>query len=555
VYSGSEERRTKNEEGRTKKEGRRKTVEVTSPAFFVLRSTFFVLLGCCRACVQHFPPFRFDADQQTLWRGPDKIRLTPKASTLLKCLIAGRGAWLSKADIMAAVWPSTHVLPDNIKVLIREIRQALGDSTLFPRFIASSPRRGYAFVAPVSDDVPDARSQGSVASAAGVFVGRSEELAVLSGALRAVRAGTPRMVLVSGDQGLGKTALCDAFVRDARNDGFLRSCLGQCFERDSASEPYSPLLDALVRLDRQHPGLVPASLARYARSWLPYFPQWTGTNVVPKAPEAILDELASALAAMSRDVPLVLVVEDLQWADTATLHALSHLAAFPRAQLLIVGTYCDGEWVASRRAKQRVTAPHPRTSLVSLRALTIDQVRRYVDARFGPTHVSDIAAAVHKASGGNPYMIRIALDRVVARGLVSMGSGGWRREAAQETIARALPESLGEAVAEHLDHLDPRERELLEAAAVIGREFSSAQVAFALGTKHDDARQLLAAMARRGQIIVAASPESSPRAAAAAYRFRLALYADVIAQHAPMIRQLHTIERLGARRAGERRRA
>lgn len=505
--------------------------------------------------MNHFFPFSFDADQGTLTRGAMKIRLTPKASALLKCLIAGSGAWISKAAILAEVWPNIHVEPANIKVLIREIRQALGDSTVFPRFITSSPRRGYAFVAPVTEVQDGAHPPHSLPPGAGILVGRDKELAALSAALDAVRAGTPRVVLVSGAYGLGKTALCDAFIRDARPNAATRACLGQCFERESAGDAYDPLLDAIVRLDRQYAGLVQPALARHAPSWLRHFPQWSDDRTASRQSGAPLDELARAFAAIAEDLPLVLVVEDLQWAGVDTLQALSCLAAHPRARLLIIGTYCDGDWIAGRRARQRMTAPNARTSMVHLRPLTIDQVRRYLNARFGADRVSDIAAAVHQAAAGSPYLVRIAIDRAVARGLLSIGEDGWRRDADRDTIARALAESIAESVAEQLDHLDPRERELLEAAAVAGREFTPGQIAFALGAPGDETRRLLAAMARRGQLIVAARSEGLQQMPAPSYRFRHALYAGAIARRAPMIRQLHTIERLGSRRAAERRRA
>jgi len=76
----------------------------------------------------HFPPYKFDPHDLTLWRGASEVPLTPKAAALLGCLLAARGARVSKNEILSAVWPDTHVQPENIKVLVREIRHALGDS-------------------------------------------------------------------------------------------------------------------------------------------------------------------------------------------------------------------------------------------------------------------------------------------------------------------------------------------------------------------------------------------------------------------------------------------
>jgi len=98
-----------------------------------------------------FARFRFDERDQTLWQGTDRVRLTPKAAALLHCLLDAQGGWVGKAAILAAVWPDTHVHPDNVKVLVREIRVALGDDSRQPRFVRCEPRRGYAFVADVTE--------------------------------------------------------------------------------------------------------------------------------------------------------------------------------------------------------------------------------------------------------------------------------------------------------------------------------------------------------------------------------------------------------------------
>jgi DNA-binding winged helix-turn-helix (wHTH) protein len=505
--------------------------------------------------MMHFTPFSFDSTEARLFRGTLELPLTRKAASLLSCLMSARGHWVSKNDILAAVWPDTHVHPDNVKVLVREIRQALGDEPKAARFISSAPRRGYAFVAPVSEATGSGEGLSGVRTP--IFVNRGPELAVLADALDAARASLRRLVLLSGEHGVGKSALCAAFLRTAQAGGALRACYGQSIDRDSPQEPYYPFLDALLRLDRVHRGIVPEILSSVAPSWLAHFPQWGGARTGPIDDGAMLTELTAVLDALSRTTPLVLVLEDLQWADAETIRALTHLAsdASP-AKLLVVGTYCPGEWTAGDRAQRRLTTfggASPRRVMIELAPLTLEHVARYVDARFGPGCLSELAVAVHHATSGNPYMVVNSFDSLVARGLVALGPTGWRRQASIEAIARALPETLTAAIAQQLEQLDAREREALEAASAIGLEFTANSVSFALGWPVEAVRVVLGSLARRGQLIVPASDSRVTRSAQDAYRFRHPLHADVVAQRAPMLRQLRLTERINSARSDSRR--
>ena len=497
---------------------------------------------------KHFSTFRFDVEDGTLWRGAEQVPLTGKAASLLRCLMGMAGSWVSKPTIMSVVWPDTHVQPDNIKVLVREIRQALGDGSRHSTFIKSAPGRGYSFIAEVTQPAAVVAAEPSSEIRTPTFVNRGPELAALADALDAVRASARRLVLVSGEHGAGKTALCDAFVRTAHAAGPVRVCHGQCFDRELPHEPYYTFLDALIALDRRHPAFVPRILAQHAPSWLAQFPQWIGAGAPAVHAVRMFDELGAALAALSHDLPLVLILEDLQWADADTINALARLAESQiPSKLLIVGTCCDGEWTAGERARHRLTAlaaSAPRSVTLPLGCLTLEHVARYIDARFGPECLSELAPAVHHATGGNPFMMVNAIDSLVTRRLVVEELDGWRREASLEAIARALPETLGEVIARHVDHLDPLEREALEAAAAVGLEFTASSVAAAIERKVEYVRRLLGPLARRGHLIVAAGASGASRAAQATYRFRHALYADLIAQQAPMLRQLRVVERL-----------
>ena len=147
---------------------------------------------------KHFAAFRFNGEDGTLWRGADAVPLTGKAASLLRCLLGQAGSWVSKTAIMAAVWPDTHVQPDNIKVLVRELRQALGDASKHSTFIKSAPGRGYAFIHAVSHTAAPSPFRGTPTARWPIFVNRGPELAALADALDAVRASSRRLVLITG---------------------------------------------------------------------------------------------------------------------------------------------------------------------------------------------------------------------------------------------------------------------------------------------------------------------------------------------------------------------
>jgi hypothetical protein len=139
----------------------------------------------------------------------------------------------------------------------------------------------------------------------------------------------------------------------------------------------------------------------------------------------------------------------------------------------------------------------------------------------------------------------------VARQLVVDRGQGWQREATIEAIAQALPDTLGEVIARHVDLLAPAEREALEAAAAVGLEFTVEFVSFAMQQSPDYIRQQFTPLARRGHLIAATQTNRSARAPQT-FRFRHSLYAELIAQQAPMLRQRRVLERINQAKENER---
>jgi len=505
--------------------------------------------------MQTFGPFHFDPAERTLWRGNSSVPLTRKASALLNCLIEGRGSWLSKPAIMAAVWPDTHVHPDNVKVLVREIRVALGDDFHAPRYIQSEPGRGYMFVAELQ------REEATVSTPprdAPLFINRGTELAQLNEAFDSVRASDRRIVFITGPSGIGKTALADTFIRTVRSTIPARIAYGQCLLHSGTVEPLYPLFDAIERLGRECPDVLPL-LAEHAPSWLQQFPRWRGdSHAAPLDPSdlaegggltnaAMIEEFCVFVEALARETPLVLCLDDFQLADAATINALEALALRDTpAKLLVLGTASLPHATPHAQRLQRLLAmlrTRPATVSVPLGPLTERNIARYLDARFGAGFVSFLAPQIREATAGNPRLMVVALDGLVERGLLSEAEGSWRREAASDVLVGVLSECLRPALGRQIDDLDPVDRVVLECAAVVGSDFSADQVGTAADRPQTAVSKHLDRLAAEGGFIQIRRPAS--RSADRTYRFGSPIFARFLADQAPALQQIRAIQRLG----------
>ena len=508
--------------------------------------------------MQTFGVFHFDPAERTLLCGSSPVPLTRKASALLACLIEGRGSWLSKPSIMAAVWPDTHVHPDNVKVLVREIRVALGDDFHAPRFIQSEPGRGYMFVAALQTEESPAATPPKDAP---LFINRGAELAQLNDAFDSVRASDRRIVVITGPSGIGKTALADAFIRTVRSTTPARIAYGQCLMHSGSVEPLYPLLDAVERLGREMPDVL-SLLAEHAPSWLKQFPRWSvqrhaGTIDSTEPVESsgahaavvaqMIDEFCNLVEALSQDVPLVLCLDDFQLADTATINTLEALAVRGApAKLLVLGTASLPHATPHAQRLQRLLATFrtkPSAVAIPLGPLTERHITRYLDARFGAGCVSSLAPQISEATAGNPRLMVVALDGLVERGLLSEVEGGWRREASSEVLVEVLSECLRPALGRQIDDLDPVDRLLLECAAVVGIEFSGDRVATAADRPTASVVRHLDRLCAQGAFIHIrrAAPRSSERV----YQFGSPLFPRLLADQAPAMQQIRAIQRLG----------
>ncbi|MBX3271514.1 MAG: AAA family ATPase [Sandaracinaceae bacterium] len=278
------------------------------------------------------------------------------------------------------------------------------------------------------------------------IVGRVEELAALDAALDDSLGGLGRLVLLAGEAGIGKTRLALEIARRAEAEGAV-ALLGRAWDEGGA--PTAWTFVELLREARAHPALAPAHpvIDDALRA--------LGAATDPASRFAAFDGAARALAEAARAAPLVLILDDLHWADAATL-VLAKLCvrALARARALIVGTYREDEARAPEPA--RLLAELAREgSVLAPRPLAGEEVAVLV-ARGG------LAGAwtprVLERSGGNPFFVEQTVRWIAAEGV------------GVEEAALPVPAGARAIVARRLERLAPSARRLVEVAAAIGAE-------------------------------------------------------------------------------------
>jgi DNA-binding winged helix-turn-helix (wHTH) protein/tetratricopeptide (TPR) repeat protein len=522
-----------------------------------------------------FGPFHLDAENACVWRGREALHLTPKAFAVLRTLLAHAGRLVTKDELWQSVWPGIAVSDAALSVCIREIRQRLHDDARAARVIETVHRRGYRLIAQIT---PDTR----VATAAlvspdwqtGPLVGRDAELARLHEHLTQVAAGERHFVFVTGEAGIGKTRVVDAFLAQVAETGAADIARGLCIEYHGSGEPYLPVLDAIGRLcrgTRAHHTL--AVLGQYAPTWLVEMPGIAS----PKAPEApqplllgatrdrMLREMANALEAMAADLPLVLVLEDLHWSDHATLDLIAWLARRREpARLLLVGTYRPVDVIARAHPLRAVAGElslHGLSKEIPLELLSEEDVASYLALRLPGGRVSEtLARVIYQRTDGNPLFLVATVDALAQQGWLAVSGARWQIRSGAEAAAARVPPSLREMVEQLFDGLNPEQQQILQSACVVGPEFSAAAAAAGNDGELRIVEDRCAELARRGQFLVAAGIEAWPDGTIAGrYRFVHALYQHVVYEQLSPGRRAQLHRLIGARvevgyreQAGER---
>jgi DNA-binding winged helix-turn-helix (wHTH) protein len=523
-----------------------------------------------------FPPFRLDPDNACLWRGTKAVRLTPKAFAVLQCLAERHGQLVTKDFLLESVWPETVVGDAVLKVCVREIRKALGDRVGAPRFVATAHRRGYRFIAGVTDSDPrperdgaSARSTVGSGPASGSryrgpahFVGRESALDRLQRGIEAAWRGTRQIVFVTGEPGIGKTGVVEAFLERVTVDPRVWIAHGQCVETYGTPEPYLPVLDAFGRLCREGDGdWLVTFLRKHAPTWLAQMP-WLLDNtdrdalqreLLGATRERMLREMTEAVEALTAEAPLVLVLEDLHWSDTATVDLVTLLAGRQEpARLLLIGTYRPADLIVSRHPLKDVgleLQARGRCQELSLELLGEAAVADYLRERFaGHGFPSELARVINRRTEGNPLFMVSVVEDLVARGLIVMRDERWELRAALEEVEVSVPESLRQMIERRMSQLEEDERQVLAAGSVGGMEFSAASVAAALQRTPAEVEESCDELAHRQLFIRSLGAGEWPdRTVASRYRFVHALHRNALYQGISPARRRQFHQSIGER--------
>src|SRR5215469_5739727 len=487
-----------------------------------------------------FQPFRLETVNHCLWRAEDRVPLTPKAFDVLRYLVEHAERLVTQDEILEAIWPETYVNPEVIKQYIRGIRKALGDDAEKPAYIETFPRRGYQFIAPVSDDSAASSPSFSVKG----IVGRKTALAELGACLASALRGQRQLVFVTGEAGIGKTTLVDAFHQQASFQPNLRIARGQCVEGFGGKEAYYPMLEALGQLVRDSEGSrVAQTLAKRAPTWLSQFPSLIKAEqhealqkeILGATRERMVREICDALEALTAESPLILIFEDLHWVDPSTLDLVS-AAARRRgpAKLLLIGTYRPTDVIISQNPlkplKQDLLV-HKLCREIPLERLEESEVAEYLTAEFAECSfdTARLANLVHRHSGGNALFMAGIVQSMLTKGVIAHLQGKWALTIPLEKIAPAVPETLQQLIQVQFEQLSVSEQGILRSASVAGDRFSVWAVTSALEIESSCIEDACEKLAERQQFIKAAGiHELANGEFSAHYEFRHSLYREVL---------------------------
>jgi tetratricopeptide (TPR) repeat protein len=419
----------------------------------------------------------------------------------------------------------------------------------------------HAAAAPAAPLAPQAQAGGSESGE--VFAGRRSELAWLAERLDAALDGSGGVVFVTGERGVGKTALVGEMLRRVRARGVpITVVAGRCLERQGPGEALQPFLDALGRLFGTRQGREHA--VDLVKTWAPTVGVLMPPALVPDPDgslhrqtagatrERLIRESGDFMEAATRLFPLVLLLEDLQWADAASVDLLQHLGRRAVRQRILIVCTCRASEVESLNPQLHRGMLDLRTAgqgrELAVGPLDAEDVRQWLDRRFpGNDFAAELAPLLHARSEGLALFVRSLLELLAGRGDIGRDAEGFRLTRRLEALDLEPSKDVMDLLRAHLATLPAPERELLGVASVLGKEFSSAIARALKGGDELEVEERLQRLCRVHRALESLGEEDLPDGTLGTrYRFAHGLYRRVLYEDmvAPRRAELH-------RRAGE----
>jgi predicted ATPase len=538
--------------------------------------------------MKRFASFQLDTANACVLKNGERIELAPKPFAVLRYLVENPGRLISHDELMDALWPETFVQPQVLRTYMLELRKVLGDDVDSPRFIQTLPKRGYRFIATVAEGsgaglrapmaaAPQAGRDAGLETAqtpdGPTIVGRDEELAQLMAQMRRAAEGQRRVVFVTGEAGIGKSSLADALCRQLAH-GTVCVARGQCVEGFGGQrfdgqgfggkEEYYPVMEALGQLCVSPDGeALCGILARLAPGWLAQLSRERGMQVAAASDgartpgrERVLGEICDALEELAAQKPVVLVFEDLHWADSSTLNLISALARRRApAKLMVLATW----------RPQDVEAGHPLKGLkqdllmrrlcleIALAPLAKAAVREYLLRELKQEALPHgLASFVHQHAEGNPLFMIAILEHLMAQRFLiqpeTEGGAAWKLRVPFEEMELGVPAGLAQMIEVEMERLSPEEQRLLEAGSLAGIVFPVWAAAAALGADAAELEDACDRLSRRVHFLERAGQDELPDGTRAAfYAFAHGLYREALYQRQPAAQRARRHRRIAGR--------
>ncbi|PON13651.1 hypothetical protein C2W62_33230 [Candidatus Entotheonella serta] len=371
----------------------------------------------------HFGPFRLDLQRCALWCDDERLSLRPQTATVLQYLAERPDQVISTEELLAQNWLDTHVSNTVLRVCIREIRHVLEDKANDPQYVQTVRGQGYRFCGHVETIIPSTTNDPTMATPS-ELIGREQLLSQCYNAFQRALSGQRQVLFFSGEAGMGKTTVINAFLTGLEGTSRLCIAQGQCVELTGQVEAYMPMLAALSQLglgaDRER---LISALYQAAPTWLTHLPM-----LVPNADREVLQrqvqgstrarmirELVDAFDVFTAERPLVLVLEDLHWSDPSTIDLLAVLAhRRTPAHLLVLGSFRPLELQVQGhplgRLLQMLEENDHRHEL-TLPPLNHAAVQAYVKTRLQAPAAFDVTNLLYERSAGNTLLLARLLDR------------------------------------------------------------------------------------------------------------------------------------------------